>query len=151
MLTDDETGTSQLLEPEPAPPPVKPSPGRGRGLRAQRTLAFGGALAIVLVYALRGGSYDVVVFQEHGLVVWWVLAIGQVGGEQVIFDGLLATGDNLLHAIQAGRIGGGIGDRPRGGPPPDARAGPLLAPCSRSPHGTLLPAAASEAPRPAHL
>jgi hypothetical protein len=75
MLTDDETGTSQLLEPEPAPPPVKPSPGRGRGLRAQRTLAFGGALAIVLVYALRGGSYDVVVFQEHGLVVWWVLAI----------------------------------------------------------------------------
>lgn len=40
-------------------------------------LAFAGAASLVLVYALRGGgSYDVVVFEEHGLVVWWVLAIG---------------------------------------------------------------------------
>ncbi|PZS08132.1 MAG: hypothetical protein DLM64_13180 [Solirubrobacterales bacterium] len=41
-----------------------------------RVAAFLGALGLVLVYALRGGSYDLVVFQEHGLVIWWVLAIG---------------------------------------------------------------------------
>jgi O-Antigen ligase len=75
MLTDGETSTSRLLEPEPAPKPVRSSPGRGRGLRAQRALAFGGALGLVLVYALRGGSYDAVVFQEHGLVIWWIVAI----------------------------------------------------------------------------
>jgi hypothetical protein len=40
-------------------------------------LAFAGGVGLVLVYALRGsGSYDTVVFGEHGLVVWWVLAIG---------------------------------------------------------------------------
>jgi hypothetical protein len=28
------------------------------------------------VYGLRGGSYDVVVYGEHGMVVWWVIALG---------------------------------------------------------------------------
>jgi cytochrome c-type biogenesis protein CcmH/NrfG len=41
-----------------------------------RTLTFAVCAAVVVVYALRGGSYDNVVFQEHGLVIWWVLAIG---------------------------------------------------------------------------
>jgi hypothetical protein len=45
------------------------------GLRS-RALAFAIAAALVVVYALRGGSYDNVVFEEHGLVIWWVLAIG---------------------------------------------------------------------------
>src|SRR5205085_1835056 len=43
--------------------------------RAAQVAAFGGAAALVLVYALRGGSYDVVAFEEHGLVIWWILAI----------------------------------------------------------------------------
>ncbi len=33
-------------------------------------------LGVVLLYALRGGSYDLVVRQENGLVVWWILAVG---------------------------------------------------------------------------
>lgn len=40
-------------------------------------LAFVGGVALVLLYALRGGgSYDTVTFQENGLVIWWLLAIG---------------------------------------------------------------------------
>lgn len=36
-----------------------------------------GATSLVLIYALRGGgSYDIVAFEEYGLVIWWVLAIG---------------------------------------------------------------------------
>lgn len=43
----------------------------------ERWLSFAGAAAVLLVYALRGGgSYDLVTFQEQGLVIWWVLAIG---------------------------------------------------------------------------
>lgn len=39
-------------------------------------LAFAGTLALVLVYALRGGSYGVTVFEAQGLVIWWILAVG---------------------------------------------------------------------------
>jgi hypothetical protein len=40
-------------------------------------LAFVAAAALILIYALRGGgSYDLVTFEEQGLVVWWVLAVG---------------------------------------------------------------------------
>jgi hypothetical protein len=28
------------------------------------------------MYALRGGSYDIVAFEEYGLLVWWLLAVG---------------------------------------------------------------------------
>jgi hypothetical protein len=42
-----------------------------------KVLAFLGGLALVLVFALRGeGSYDLVVRQEYGLVVWWIAAVG---------------------------------------------------------------------------
>jgi O-antigen ligase len=42
-----------------------------------RALAFAGAAALILFYALRGGgSYDIVSFEELGLVIWWALAIG---------------------------------------------------------------------------
>src|SRR5205823_910696 len=42
-----------------------------------QALVFAGATGLVLVYALRGGgSYDVVSFEEMGLVIWWTLAIG---------------------------------------------------------------------------
>lgn len=44
--------------------------------RLARIFAFAGTLVLVLLYALRGGSYDIVVFETHALVVWWVLAVG---------------------------------------------------------------------------
>lgn len=44
--------------------------------RVPGLLAFAGAFALVLVFALRGGSYDIVVRQEHALVIWWLLAVG---------------------------------------------------------------------------
>src|SRR5580704_12621164 len=48
-----------------------------RSLGTQRGVAFVLAAALVLVYALRGGgSYDVVVFEQNGLVVWLVLGLG---------------------------------------------------------------------------
>lgn len=52
---------------------------RSRSLsdRAAQILVFVGAAALVLVYALRGGgSYDIVAFEEAGLVIWWVLGLG---------------------------------------------------------------------------
>jgi O-Antigen ligase len=52
-----------------------------RGTSPPRVIAFAGAAALVLVYALRGGgSYDSLVFQEHGLVIWWVVAVGTALG-----------------------------------------------------------------------
>ena len=46
-------------------------------MRAAKVFAFLGGLALILLFALRGGgSYDLVVRQEYGLVVWWVIAIG---------------------------------------------------------------------------
>jgi len=47
-----------------------------RGLRGQRSLAFGSAFALVLLYALRRGSYDVVPRQEQAIVVLWILVLG---------------------------------------------------------------------------
>jgi hypothetical protein len=44
--------------------------------RTGSVLAFAGTFGLVLAYALRGGSYDIVVFEEYGLLIWWVLAIG---------------------------------------------------------------------------
>jgi hypothetical protein len=31
---------------------------------------------LVLLYALRGGAYDPVVFEAYGLIIWWALAVG---------------------------------------------------------------------------
>jgi len=48
-----------------------------RSLQVQRLLAFLLAAGLMLVYALRGGgSYDIVVFEEHGLVLWLLLGLG---------------------------------------------------------------------------
>jgi Ca2+/Na+ antiporter len=48
-----------------------------RSVSGQRAIVFLIAAAVVLVYAFRGGgSYDVVVFEEHGLVVWLALGLG---------------------------------------------------------------------------
>jgi hypothetical protein len=80
MLAEPTVPTRWLvdLESPTAPPPPEPVtvPGRPRRDGLASLLAFAGALALVLVFALRGGSYDIVVRQEHGLVIWWVLALG---------------------------------------------------------------------------
>lgn len=88
MVTDQPAVTPQLWE----PPAERSSPERSAprfvqpkqravtasaSVRGARALAFVGAAALIVLYALRGGgSYDVVTFEEQGLVVWWVLALG---------------------------------------------------------------------------
>lgn len=47
-----------------------------RRLGTDRLVTFAVTFAAVLVVALRAGSYDIVVRQENGLVIWWVLALG---------------------------------------------------------------------------
>jgi tetratricopeptide (TPR) repeat protein len=42
--------------------------------------AFCIAAVVVPSYALRGGAYDIVVRQEFGVVVWWVLVVGLLTG-----------------------------------------------------------------------
>lgn len=39
-------------------------------------MAFGIPLVLLLYYALRGGSYDIVTRQQEALVIWWVIGIG---------------------------------------------------------------------------
>jgi O-Antigen ligase len=48
--------------------------------RVAGALAFVGTFGLVLAYALRGGSYDIVVFEEYGLLIWWLLAVGLAVG-----------------------------------------------------------------------
>src|SRR4051812_15226258 len=48
--------------------------------RISQILAFIGTFAVLLYYALRGGSYDVVVRQEEAIAVWWVVGLGWASG-----------------------------------------------------------------------
>src|SRR3954470_8109199 len=48
--------------------------------RSSQGLAFIGTFAVLLYYALRGGSYDVVARQEEAIVVWWVVGLGWATG-----------------------------------------------------------------------
>ena len=73
MLTEEITTSLQFQRTEPARSRTRSR--RARAPRAARVAALVGAAGLVLVYALRGGSYDLVAFEEHGLVVWWILAI----------------------------------------------------------------------------
>jgi hypothetical protein len=41
-----------------------------------RLATFAGAAGLLAIYALRGGSYDVVARQEAGIAIWWALALG---------------------------------------------------------------------------
>src|SRR5438128_89770 len=41
-----------------------------------KALAFAVPAALVVYYALRGGSYDIVVRHEEALAVWWILGLG---------------------------------------------------------------------------
>src|SRR4051794_22057980 len=54
-----------------------------RGERDQRIsqiFAFIGTFAVLLYYALRGGSYDVVARQEEAIAVWWLIGLGWAAG-----------------------------------------------------------------------
>jgi hypothetical protein len=73
MLTEELATSPQFQRAEPARSRPRSRPAHGP--RAAQVAAFVGAAGLVLVYALRGGSYDVVAFEEHGLVIWWILAI----------------------------------------------------------------------------
>src|SRR3954447_12524478 len=48
--------------------------------RSSQILAFVGTYAVLLYYALRGGSYDVVPRQEEAIAVWWVIGLGWATG-----------------------------------------------------------------------
>src|SRR5829696_5502795 len=50
--------------------------GRDRVLLARQAAAFALAAGVVLYYALRAGSYDIVVRQADALVVWLILGLG---------------------------------------------------------------------------
>jgi hypothetical protein len=48
--------------------------------RIWQVVAFIGSFAVLLYYALRGGSYDIVVRQEEAVGVWWVVGLGWAFG-----------------------------------------------------------------------
>src|ERR1700730_13545105 len=74
MLTDHSVSKMQAAGDRTESSRGSEIPARRR--RIVDVVGFGGGLAWVLLYALRGGSYDVVVFEEYGLVIWWALALG---------------------------------------------------------------------------
>jgi hypothetical protein len=49
---------------------------QGRGPFVRGAVAFSATAAAVTYYALRGGSYDIVVRQEQAIVVWLVVGLG---------------------------------------------------------------------------
>ena len=73
MLADQTTASG-----EPDAGAATPHHGHvsSRWLRIERIVAFFAAGGLLLAYALRGGAYDIVAFEENGLVIWWVLAVG---------------------------------------------------------------------------
>jgi len=74
MLSEQETPTAAL---DPHRPGSKSRRRRAdRSTTAGSAIAFTAAFGLVLAYALRGGSYDIVAFEEYGLLIWWLLAVG---------------------------------------------------------------------------
>ncbi len=56
-------------------PPARAEPRRrGASPRLPAATAFLVSLGVVLLYALNGGAYDAVAFQEYGLVIWVLVA-----------------------------------------------------------------------------
>src|SRR2546423_987788 len=52
----------------------------GRWLTIQQAVAFALPAAVIVYYALRGGSYDTVVRDEEALAVWWIVGLGYAFG-----------------------------------------------------------------------
>ena len=63
-------------EDQPAPPSERPA----WLVRLPRVTAFVAFAGLVIAYALPGGAYDVVVRQEYGIVIWWLVGLGFVTG-----------------------------------------------------------------------
>ena len=57
-----------------------PAPIAARASRPAQVLAFSVPVALILYYALRGGSYDIVVRDEEALAVWWLVGLGYAFG-----------------------------------------------------------------------
>ena len=62
--------------PRSGTPAVEPTPVRRPRSRLASVVAFAGAAGLLLAYALPGGTYDIVVRQEYGIAIWWVLGLG---------------------------------------------------------------------------
>jgi O-Antigen ligase len=60
--------------------PITVVASRHTSLQATRVVAFGAPFVLVLYYALRGGSYDVVVRQAEAAVIWVAIAAGAATG-----------------------------------------------------------------------
>jgi O-Antigen ligase len=58
---------------EPSRPETAPE---GTWARVGPAVVFLATAGLLVLYALRGGSYDIVVRQEMGLAVWWLLGLG---------------------------------------------------------------------------
>jgi tetratricopeptide (TPR) repeat protein len=65
-----------MASPEVAQAPGRPGAARAWEGRIAPALAFLATAGLLVAYALRGGSYDIVVRQEMGLGIWWVLGLG---------------------------------------------------------------------------
>jgi O-Antigen ligase len=77
MVVEQWTPTRWPLDLEGPERRESPSQSRAQGRpRLASFLAFGFAFGLVVLYAMRGGSYDVIVRQEYGLVIWWLIAVG---------------------------------------------------------------------------
>src|SRR3989440_268629 len=79
--SDECVQSSGPLRTPMASPGVAQTPGRTpaaqtRDGRLAPALAFLATAGLLVAYALRGGSYDIVVRQEMGLGIWWVLGLG---------------------------------------------------------------------------
>ncbi len=65
-----------MASPEAAEAAGRPAAAQGWDGRLAPALAFLATAGLLVAYALRGGSYDIVVRQEMGLGIWWVLGLG---------------------------------------------------------------------------
>lgn len=74
MLVD--AGRVVTQEPERGDTPRRSSSTSSRGQRSVSVFCFLAAAGLILLYALRGGSYDPTVFEAYGVVIWWALCIG---------------------------------------------------------------------------
>ncbi len=79
MLVDQLEPTRRFPVPVQGTPRRRASVGRRRAM-ASTVLPFLAGIALVALYAVRAGAYDLVVFESYGLVVWWIVAIGVAVG-----------------------------------------------------------------------
>ena len=81
MLTEHEPALSRYLAATdvveriatPSPPPRRAGASR---LDAPPIIACVATAALVVLYALRGGAYDLVAFTEYGIVIWSMIGVG---------------------------------------------------------------------------